>query len=270
MSVSGDSWSSGAAYEAYMGRWSRSLARVFVEWLRIKPSAHWLEIRCGTGALTSTICEICKPASVLACDLAEPFVAHARRSVADDRADFVVAGADYPPTRRGGFDAIVSGLVLNFLPDAALAVRGMRARVRPGGTVAAYVWDYASGLEFLQHFWDEATASDPSADEGGRFPLCQPQALASVFQGAWLEGVETTSLEIATDFADFDDFWKPFLGGTGPAPSYVASLDPTRRESLKTRLRQRIVTDGDARIRLKARAWAVRGVVGREQSGLLI
>src|SRR5262245_4903349 len=122
MSVSGDSWSSGTAYEAYMGRWSRSLARVFVEWLRIEPSAHWLDLGCGTGALTSTICEICEPASVLACDRAEPFVAHARRNVADDRATFVVAGAEALPSRHGGFDAIVSGLVLNFLPDAVLAV----------------------------------------------------------------------------------------------------------------------------------------------------
>lgn len=263
MSVSGDSWSSGTAYEAYMGRWSRSLARVFVAWLGIKPSAHWLDVGCGTGALTSTICEICNPASVLGCDPAEPFVAHAQRNVADNRATFVVAGADALPARQGGFDAIVSGLVLNFVPDAVLAVQAMRERICSGGTVAAYVWDYASGLEFLRHFWDEATASDPSAaalDEGGRFPVCQPPALVSAFDAAGLEAVETTSLEIPTHFAAFDDFWKPFLAGTGPAPSYVASLDPTRRESLKTRLRRRIVSDGDGPIRLNARAWAVRGL----------
>ena len=263
MSVSNDSWSSGAAYETYMGRWSRAVARIFVDWLRIKPSAHWLDIGCGTGALTSTICEICSPATVLGCDRAEAFVGHARRNVADDRAAFVVAGADSLPTRQGGFDAIVSGLVLNFLPHAVLAVGAMRERVCSGGTVAAYVWDYASGLEFLRHFWDEATVEDRSAsqfDEGGRFSLCKPPALTSVFQAAGLQAVETTSLEIPTDFDDFDDFWKPFLGGTGPAPSYVASLDPTRRESLKTRLQQRIVSDGDGRIRLRARAWAVRGL----------
>jgi hypothetical protein len=145
----------------------------------------------------------------------------------------------------------------------------MRERVCSGGTVAAYVWDYANGLEFLRHFWDEATVSDPDAadlDEDGRFPLCQPPALTAVFHAARLRAVETTALEIPTDFADFDDFWKPFLGGTGPAPSYVASLDPTRRESLKTRLRRRIVSDGDGRIRLRARAWAVRGVVDAQES----
>src|SRR5262245_63222744 len=114
MKASGDGWTSGSAYETYMGRWSRSLAPVFVDWLRIKPSAHWLDVGCGTGALTSTICEICNPASVTGCDLAEPFVEHERRNVADRRAAFVVAGANTLPSRHGGFDAIVSGLVLNF------------------------------------------------------------------------------------------------------------------------------------------------------------
>ena len=265
MKASADSWTSGSAYETYMGRWSRSLARVFVDWLQPKPSAHWLDVGCGTGALTSTICELSKPASVLACDPAESFVTHAQRSVADSRASFVVAGADALPTRHDGFDAIVSGLVLNFLPDAPRSIAAMGERVRPGGIVAAYVWDYDDGLQFLRHFWDEAAASDPSAtalDEGGRFPLCNPTALASLFRTSGLTAVDTRSLEIPTDFADFNDYWTPFLGGTGPAPSYVASLDVTRREALKERLRHRLPSASAGRITLRARAWAVRGIVG--------
>src|SRR5215470_8070688 len=163
MKASGDGWTSGSAYETYMGRWSRSLARAFVDWLQPQPSAHWLDVGCGTGALTSTICEICKPASVLGCDPAEPFVAHAQRFGADARASFVVASADTLPTRQGGFDAIVSGLVLNFFPDALRSIAAMCERVRPGGIVAAYVWDYDGGLQFLRHFWNEATALDPGA-----------------------------------------------------------------------------------------------------------
>ena len=265
MTASGDGWRSGSAYETYMGRWSRSLARVFVDWLQPKPATHWLDVGCGTGALTSTICEICKPASVLACDPAEPFVAHAQRIVTDPRASFVVAGADALPTRHDGFDAIVSGLVLNFLPDAPRSMAAMRERVRSGGIVAAYVWDYDDGLQFLRHFWDEAAASDPSAaalDEGRRVPLCNPTALASLFRTSGLTAVDTRSLEIPTDVADFNDYWTPFLGGTGPAPSYVASLDSTRRDDLKERLRRRLPSGTDGRITLRARAWAVRGIVG--------
>jgi SAM-dependent methyltransferase len=260
--ASGDKWVTGDAYEAYMGRWSRPLARVFVEWLQPKPSAHWLEVGCGTGALTSTICDLCEPASVVACDPSEPFIEHARNNLSDARASFVIAGAEALPSRDGGFDAVVSGLVLNFLPDPGHAVASMRERLRPGGVVAAYVWDYAEGMEFLRCFWEEAVALNPRAaalNESRRFPLCRVPALISLFRAAGLEQVETDLLDIPADFADFADYWTPFLRGTGPAPSYVASLDSPSRESLRERLRRRLHAGSDGRIQLRARAWAVRG-----------
>jgi SAM-dependent methyltransferase len=261
-SASGDGWASGAAYEAFMGRWSRLLARAFVEWLDPPSAAHWLDVGCGTGALTSTICDLCAPASVLACDPSAAFIEHARGQLSDARASFVVAGDDALPSRDGGFDAVVSGLVLNFLPDAARALASIRDRLRPGGVVAAYVWDYADGMELLRVFWEEAVATDPGAaavSEGPRFPLCEPTALASLFRAAGLSQVETDGLEVPTELTDFDDYWAPFLRGTGPAPSYVASLAPERREVLSERLRRRLQPEGDGRIRLRARAWAVRG-----------
>jgi SAM-dependent methyltransferase len=245
-----------------MGRWSRSLASAFIAWLEPKHSASWLEVGCGTGALTSAIFDACAPASVVACDPAEPFILHARRSVLDARASFVVTGADALPSRQGGFDAIVSGLVLNFLPDPERTLETMRELLAPGGVIGAYVWDYAGGLEFLRHFWDEAVAADPRAaalDEGARFPLCQALPLGSLFRAAGLARVDVAPLEIETAFADFGDYWTPFLGGTGPAPSYVASLDAGRRESLRERLGRRIRPGSDGRIQLRAKAWAVRG-----------
>ena len=262
----GDQWVTGDAYEAYMGRWSRRLARVFVEWLPPRPGANWLDVGCGTGALTSTICDCCQPAAVAACDPSEPFIDHARKSLSDVRVSFVVAGVDTLPSRDGGFDAVVSGLVLNFLPNPGQALGSMREHLRPGGTVAAYVWDYATGMELLRSFWEEAVASNPGAaslQEGRRFPLCEPPALASLFRNAGLTDVDVHPLDISTDFATFDDYWNPFLRGTGPAPSYVASLDPGDRELLRERLRQRLQAATDGRIDLRARAWAVRGVSNR-------
>jgi SAM-dependent methyltransferase len=258
-----DGWVTGDAYEAYMGRWSRLLARQFVEWLDPRPLANWLEVGCGTGALTSTICSLCEPASVVACDPSQPFIECARKHLSDPRASFIVAGAEALPRRDGGFDAIVSGLVLNFLPDAGEAVSSIRERLRSGGIAAAYVWDYSQGMEFLRFFWEEAVASDPRAaafDEGQRFPLCRAAALVSLFRAADLKKVETHPLEISTDFASFDDYWTPFLRGTGPAPSYVVSLNPTSCASLKERLRQRLHAGSNGHIQLRARAWAVRGV----------
>jgi trans-aconitate methyltransferase len=246
-----------------MGRWSRRLGRLFVEWLQPPPSATWLELGCGTGALTSTICDLCNPASIIACDPSEPFIDYARTHLPDVRASFVVAGSNALPRRDDGFDVAVSGLVLNFLPDPAAAVAATRERLHRGGTIAAYVWDYAQGMEFLRLFWDEAIELDPHAaalNEATRFPLCEATTLASLVRSVGFGQVEACALEIPTDFATFKDYWTPFLRGTGPAPSYVASLDPNDRELLRERLERRLRAGRDRLIPLRARAWAVRGV----------
>jgi trans-aconitate methyltransferase len=262
VTATGDNWTAGDAYESYMGRWSRPLARTFVGWLACPRGATWLEVGCGTGALTSAICELAEPASIVACDPSETFVSHARKTLRDVRVSFVVAGAETLPGGSGDFDRVVSGLALNFVPDPAGAIARMVLRLCRRGTLAAYVWNYVDGVEFLRKFWDEAVALDAAAadlDEGRRFPLCDPDALTSLFVGAGLRDVAAESLEIPTRFQDFDDFWTPFLKGTGPAPSYVASLSGERRTRLRDRLASRLRIDADGGIRLEARAWAVQG-----------
>jgi len=262
MPEGGDRWAAGDAYEAYMGRWSRLVAREFVDWLRPEPGGHWLEIGCGTGALTSSVCAACAPASVVACDESASFVENAGARLRDPRVAYVAAPAGALPARPAGFDAIVSGLVLNFIPDPRSALAAMRDRVRPGGMVAAYLWDYAGGVGMLHHFWAEVVASDPGAaalDESRRFGAWQATHLASLFRGAGLADVENATLTVPTPFASFDDYWTPFLGGTGPAPSYVATLPEGRRDALAQRLRARLPRDADGVIRLEARALAVRG-----------
>ena len=257
-----DNWTAGDQYEQFMGRWSRRVARQFLEWLSVPPSAHWLEVGCGTGALTQAICQISDPASVVACDPSEAFVSFARRGVVRPMVTFLIAGVDKLPRRNHGFDAVVSGLVLNFLPAPAEAVRAMRTALRPGGTLAAYVWDYGDRMQFLRFFWDAAVGLDPAAaelDEGQRIPLCRPAALRDLFEAEGLRSVELQALEIGTPFPDFNSFWLPFLGSTGPAPSYVASLQPDAQEQLRLRLRERLAPTKDGLILLSARAWAVRG-----------
>jgi ubiquinone/menaquinone biosynthesis C-methylase UbiE len=244
-----------------MGRWSRLMACEFLSWLRPKAGAHWLEVGCGTGALTSGICQRSEAASLVACDQSSSFVEHARATLADSRASFVVADTKSLPARGEGFDLVVSGLVLNFIPDPVQALIQMRERVRDGGTLAAYVWDYVGGVEFLQLFWDEAVALDASAatlDEARRFSNWQLFELASHFAAAGLDGVESTVLTIPTIFSSFDDYWRPFLGGTGPAPSYVATLTEPQRDALAQRLRARLPFASDGSIRLGARAFALR------------
>jgi hypothetical protein len=151
--------------------------------------------------------------------------------------------------------------VLNFVPDPTAAVAAM-ARAAPGGVVAAYVWDYTEGMQLLRTFWDVACSLDPAAadlNEGHRFALATPDALVDLWTQAGLGAVGWTGLTVPTVFADFDDFWTPFLGGQGPAPGYVASLDDAAREELRAALEAALVAEPDGTIHLTARAWAVRG-----------
>jgi len=257
-----DRWAAGSRYEEFMGRWSRRLAPDFVAWLRVPGGAHWLDVGCGTGALADAVCSVADPASVTGCDPSAPFVAFAREHSGDARQSFVVAGAGSLPPRDGGYDSITSLLALNFLPDPEGAVREMRSVAAPRSTVSACVWDYSDGMEFLRHFWDVVTSHDPAAsglDEGHRFPLCRRDALTALFRDGGLDDVRCEPIGIRTAFASFDDYWQPFLGGTGPAPAYVASLDADRREALRRRLDESLRREPDGTIALIARAWAVSG-----------
>jgi SAM-dependent methyltransferase len=257
-----DRWAAGATYEAFMGRWSRQLAAEFVAWLAVPGRVHWLDVGCGTGALTTAICRDADPASVVGCDPAEPFIEYARRQAQDGRAAFVVAGAGGLPRQADGYGSVTSLLALNFLPDPAAAVREMRSLAASHGIVSACVWDYGGRMEFLRCFWDAVGTVDAAAralDEGARFPLCRPPALTDVFCAGGLRDVRCEPIEIPTVFASFEDYWQPLLGGTGPAPSYVASLDAERRATLARTLEQALPRGPGGTIPLRARAWAVRG-----------
>ncbi|HEY2937613.1 MAG TPA: class I SAM-dependent methyltransferase [Gaiellaceae bacterium] len=254
-------WERGDPYEAYVGRWSRLVARELLDWLAVPPGRDWLDVGSGTGALASTILAAAAPASVTGVDPAEGFVAHARSAVPD--ATFVVGDAQHLPFEDDSFDAVVSGLVLNFVADPALAVGEMRRVARPGAAVAAYVWDYAGRMELMRWFWDTAAELDPVArelDEGRRFRAFErPENLERLFTDAGHEDVRSRAIDVPTVFRDFDDYWEPFLGGQGPAPAYAMSLDEKARGRLRELLRERLPAEDDGSISLVARAWAVRG-----------
>jgi SAM-dependent methyltransferase len=257
-----DAWASGAAYEPYVGRWSRPVAREFLRWLGIPTAKHWVDVGCGTGALAETILAEAAPASIRGADRSEGYVAYARAHVADSRASFEVADAQELPLDWRDADAVVSGLVLNFVAEPLHAVAEMARVARPSGVVAAYVWDYAGGMELMRRFWDAAAALDPDAaalDEGRRFPICRPEPLAALFREAELAEIETRAIDVPTVFRDFDDYWSPFVGGQGPAPSYAMSLTEEARARLRERLRETLPTAAGGSIALTARAWAVRG-----------
>jgi SAM-dependent methyltransferase len=200
---------------------------------------------------------------MLGVDPAQPFLEFARSRLRDAEVEFHAGSAQALPCEDEAFDAAVSGLVLNFVPDPPRALAEMRRVVRPGGTVAVYVWDYAGEMQLMRRFWDAAGALDPAArelDEGRRFPICQPERLASLFGEAGLAATASRAIDVPTVFGDFDDYWTPFLGGQGPAPGYCMSLNESRRTALRERLRATLPAAGDGSLSLMARAFAIRGM----------
>jgi SAM-dependent methyltransferase len=255
-------WADADSYESYVGRWSRHVAREFLAWLDLPAGGRWLDVGCGTGALTATILERADPAAVVGVDPSPAFLEAAVMRVTDPRASFRVADAQALPDDPAGFDAVVAGLVLNFVPDKPRAIAELRRVVRPGGTVAAYVWDYAGRMELMRYFWDvagELYREARAIDEGNRFSAFDLAGLEALFRTA-LADVEGRPITIPTVFASFDDYWRPFLGGTGPAPQFTVSLPPEEQARLREALRARLPVAADGSIALVARAWAARGV----------
>lgn len=235
------------------------------------PGRAWLDVGCGTGALTELILELNQPTEVKGVDPSEGFVSYARQHIQDRRATFSIGDAQSLQLDSTNFDAVVSGLVLNFFPRPELAVREMLRVARPGGVVAAYVWDYAGKMQLMRHFWNAAVALNPAAcdlDEGRRFPICAPDPLRDLFKSAGLEGVEVRAIDIDTHFRDFDDYWSPFLAGQAPAPGYAQSLSEVQRGHLRERIRASLPFALDGSIPLVARAWAVGGTRSAAQQPL--
>jgi SAM-dependent methyltransferase len=254
-------WASGDVYEPYVGRWSRLVAPEFLAWLDAPSGLAWLDVGCGTGALTEAIATTCAPKRLAGIDPSPGFLDFARRHLGPT-VELRQGDAQSLPFAAAKFDRIVSGLVLNFAPDQALAVAELARVARAGGEVALYVWDYAGRMELMRRFWDAAIALDPAAaelDEGRRSPICRPEALCRLFETAGLSDVETHAVDVPTVFRDFDDYWTPFLGGQAPAPGYCMSLTEDARGRLRERLRETLPTEPDGSIHLIARAWAVRG-----------
>lgn len=255
-------WGSGVAYEPYVGRWSRLVAREFLKWLDRPSSDRWLDVGCGTGALSETILTQTAPTEVCGVDPSEGYLSLARDQVRDPRVHFEAGDARQLPVPAAAYDVVVSGLVLNFIPDLKAGIAEMVRVTKPGGTVAAYVWDYAGKMELMRYFWDAAVALRPEAverDEGRRFPSCQPDPLRNLFGAAGLHEVEVRAIDVPTHFRDFEDYWLPFLGGQFPAPDYAMSLSEEDRVALRERIRATLPLAEDGTIRLLARAWAVRG-----------
>lgn len=255
-----DAWRTGQSYEQYMGRWSRQIATKFLKWLDAPSGAGWLDLGCGTGALSQAVLDNCSPASIIGIDPSKDFIAHARNAISDHKASFKVADAENLPLNDTSIDIVSSALALNFVPDRKKALQEMFRVCRKDGLISFYVWDYpGGGMGFIDAFWRAAAELDPAAqelDEGTRFPFCTQIGLQKLCDEAGLSDAAVMPIEISTEFPSFEDFWQPFALGAGPAPGYYVGLDADQQVELHEILARNI--GAVEPISFVARAWAVK------------
>jgi len=257
------SFSASETYESLVGKWSEMIARDFVKWVPVPRGSAVLDVGCGTGALSRVLLGH-GAGQVTGVDPSPSFVEYARaRSQGDARkVSFQTGDTMSLALPDASFDAVVSGLVLNFIPDPAKGLHEMVRVARVGGVVAAYVWDYQEKMELSRRFWDAAKSVDASAeahDEGRRFVVCRPESLRALFLKAGLEDVASGSLETEMEFNDFNECWSLLLKAQGPFAAFFAKLDDRKRELVRSRFQRSLRTDNNGRIRMNARAWTVRG-----------
>jgi ubiquinone/menaquinone biosynthesis C-methylase UbiE len=255
----------GDAYEQQMGRWSQRLAEPFLDFAGRVGGEHVLDLGCGTGSLTLALMRRAGIGRILGLDISPAYVAHARRRTDDPRVAFDLADACAVPFPDGSFDGVLSLLMLHFVPRASAAVAEMRRVARPGAIAAAAVWDARGGVVSHRNFLDTAAVLDRAADvlrtRHCTRPMTRPGELAAAWEEAGFREVRETTLTIRMDYADFEDFWAPSIGGQGPIADYVAALNADARDRLWDALR-RAYLDGepDGPRSYAATAWAVRGI----------
>ncbi len=254
------------AYELWMGRWSARLAPSFVDFADLPAGARCLDVGSGTGALSVALLAGVADCRVVGVEPAADYVAYAEGEIADPRAHFEQGDALALSYADCSFEATVSLLILQELPDAAKAVAEMCRVTRPGGCVAACQWDFVDGFSMLQIFWQTVIEVVDSDEARRQAKDCMPPgysnapALEALWRAAGLTDVETKSLEIVMRFEGFDDYWRPFLSGVTQTSSYAETLAEAEREALRQALFAKLLNGGaDRAISLPARAWAVRG-----------
>ena len=250
-----------AAYERFMGRWSRAVAPIFLDWLGARRCASWLDVGCGTGILAETLLELCAPASVHAVDPAPAQVQAAARGPAAGRATFQIADARKLPFPGASFDVVASALVINFIADRPPALAEMRRVARPGGLVGAYVWDFVP----------ELSPSGPLRRAMRRFGVevpgipgteaSRPDALLRLFQGAALEQIETRTIDVCLAYADFQDFWQAQTPGYAPTTKIIAAMKEGERARLMRAVQSALPSGPNGSIEYCARANAIKARV---------
>ena len=259
-------FSNAEAYDRHTGRFSRMLAGPFIDFAGVENGDRLLDVGCGTGSLAFTAADLNPRSEIVGVDRSESFIEHDRARTNDPRLRFEVGDALNLPYPDGSFDKCLSLLVIQFIPDVQRAVNEMRRVTRPGGTTAACVWSRDDD-ELHTLFWDSAAELDPEGKQARDARAYAAGQLSTLWVQCGFEGVEETAFVIFPEFESFDAYWTPLVGGQGASGTYLASLSTGRQETLRQSVREKILGRGpDRPFKLKAKAWAVRGVRDRYEA----
>jgi len=258
--------SSGDGYELQMGRWSRRLAELFLDFCGCRDGESILDAGCGTGALTAAVAKRTRTGPISGLDFSAAYIDHCKRTIPDVRAEFIVGDVCALPYDNASFDRVLSLLVLHFVPDTGKAVAELARVARPGATVGAAVWDARGGYVAARMFFDTAAALYPSGNElrarNNTRPMTRPGELTKAWSAAGLTDLHDTMLTIRMEFSSFADYWAPYEGKDGPGAAYVGSLDAGQRERLRDAVCAAYLDgEADGPRSFAATAWAIKGNV---------
>jgi SAM-dependent methyltransferase len=256
----------GDAYERLMGRWSPPLADQLIAFGGVEDGDVVLDLGCGTGSLALAVAARTGARRIFGIDVAPAFIAYAARRSRDQRLSFAVGDGAALELADGSVDRAFSLLALNFMPAPGRAIAELRRVTRPGGVVAAAVWDFSGGLVYQRIFWDTAAALDPEAARARArhfsSPLTREGELGAALRAAGLHAVEERELAIRLRYVDFADYWEPIAGAQGPVGDYVKRLSPERLAALRGALVEAYGCGGpDGPRGMAATAWAAKGRV---------
>jgi len=252
------------AYEAMMGRWSRQLAPLFVEFAGVCDGEKVLDVGCGTGALSATLARVTGAAKIVGIDPSNGFIEYARTQVDDPRVTFEVGDAQNLAYPDAAFDRCLALFAVDYIPDAPKAAIEMRRVTKTAGIVATTMWDRSRANELDSCFWDAAAAIDPNAKRsaGRQGSYGSAEALSELWNGAGLSDIEVTGVTIPCHVSSFDELWQPYLRSQGATGAFMAGLSADRCEALRKAMWQIVLGDRpDGLFSLQAKAWAVKGTV---------
>lgn len=258
--------SDGPAYERFLGRWTKRLAEPLLDFAAFTAEGALLDVGTGTGSVAHAMAARWPSRQIVGVDVAEPYIGYARSQANGASPAFEIGDAAALRFEDGAFAGVTAQLVLNFVANAKLAIGEIKRVTRAGGTVVAAVWDFRGGLVYQRLFWDTAAGIDPEAatvrDKLFSGPLALPDGLPQLFTAAGLADVRRSSLTIRMDYANFDDYWQPLLGGQGPVGSYIAALEGDKRRDIESAVKRSYCSGApDGERSMTATAWAVRGTV---------